>query len=66
MDKFQVGDWAQPLAFDDTAPPFEVKEIFSDGFGRVLLSEPGGYGYGEQYCVKVEPPHKKENQNDQA
>lgn len=27
MNEFQVGDWAQPLGFDNTVPPFEVEKI---------------------------------------
>ena len=51
---FQVGDWVKPsLIPGDDIPAYEVKAIFSDGFGDVLLKEPGGYGYSSRYCKKV-------------
>ena len=55
-EKFKVGDFVRPVLFDAAEPPFEVKEIFTDGFGDVLLRESGGYGYGAHYCKKVTSP----------
>lgn len=34
---------------------FVVKAIQRDWFGDLLLSEPGGYGLGAQYCELTNP-----------
>ena len=57
MCDFKIGDWVKPNGYDPAHPPYEVKAIYSDEFGDVLLEKLGGYGYGAQYCVKVEAPN---------
>ena len=51
--QFKIGDWVKPVLFDEKIPPYEVKAIFSDCFGLVLLREVDGSGYNAQYCKKV-------------
>lgn len=53
MSTFKVGDFVAPVKYDKTIPAYEVKAIFEDEFGSVLLSEIDGYGYGSHYCKKV-------------
>jgi hypothetical protein len=49
----KIGMFVQPWGYDKTIAPYEIKAIFSDSHGRVLLDEVGGYGYDEEYCRKV-------------
>ncbi len=56
--KFKIGDevktteLGQSIGLKDER--FKVGDIVCDSFGCVLLKEPGGYGYGEQYCEHVD------------
>ncbi len=51
--KFKVGDIVRPSKFDRSVPAYEVKAIYSDAFGDVLLREDGGFGYAAEYCTHV-------------
>lgn len=60
MSDFKVGDWVKPsITPDDNLPAYQVKEIYSDNFGDVLLKRKGGRGrgYGSHYCAKVSTPY---------
>lgn len=50
---FKVGDWVRPVRFDRKVPAYEVRAIYSDAFGDVLLREVDGSGYSADYCNKV-------------
>ena len=59
--KAKIGDMVRPWHLDRSIDPYEVKAIFEDKFGRVLLRDINGYGYGEHFCSKVK---KKKNEKE--
>lgn len=52
--RIQLGDTVRTTAVAHaqgiSPATFVVKSILRDWFGELLLQEPGGYGFGAQYC----------------